>query len=140
MQIKPQYSLLFLLGLTALDAVLVSKYRYRPYHPRETVVQTTACDKGVATLSYGIRRHKTDSTFDSLDFVVIQRDDRTPGTSQPCHTHIHSSSKDYHNTATIEFDDLNIWLPSDTQLHELVNGEYRTTCLLYTSPSPRDRG
>ena len=127
MQIKPRYSLLFLFGMTALVAVFATKYKYRPYHPRETGMQTTAADGGIATISYGIRRHKTDSALDKLDFVVIQFDATKPGTSQLSHTRFSSASDRYHNVATIEFGDLFVSLPADNQLHELVDGEYQTT-------------
>ena len=119
---KLRFSILFLLGLTAVVALFVSKYQH--YNNRQTATQTLLFDGGISTVTYGIRRHKSNSNLDCLDFAVIQRDRGVR--SQTNYTTIRSHSDKYHNDAILSVGETEIVLPGNTQLHEIVDGKYRT--------------
>ena len=123
---KPRFSIQFLLGATTLVALYVasSVSSYEPYHQRELTGQGLKYDNGIASVNYGIRRHKTNPKLDRLDFVVIQRSRGT--TSQYCKISLRQLLKHREKNSNYEPGQIEIELSDKTNLHEIIDDKHRT--------------
>ncbi|MEM1225425.1 MAG: hypothetical protein AAGJ40_06995 [Planctomycetota bacterium] len=123
-----RFTIRSVLILVAVVAVWYANHPVHEYHPRQIQTRSKASGDGrsIVQVTTGIRRHKNDRELDRLDFCVIHRVD---GQSPVLDSVVQWStgSSQYHSEAMLLNDGRRIRLPNDTQLHEVVNGQYRSS-------------
>ena len=119
-----RFSIASLLILTAVAAFYLADNPYQPFHPRDITTRSTSDANGIAMIHTGIRRHKHDSTLDTVDFVVIER--LSVRQELKSLVTVTSSSSDYESSATIELEDRVIELPASQKLIQISDGDYTT--------------